>query len=60
MFGNLYNTMKESKNHARAARARCHKSSRKKLENTNPRVQMAKKMHGDHGMSINDICKILK
>lgn len=39
-----------------AARAR----GRKLVDNTNPKVQMAKKMHKDHGMSINDICKTLK
>jgi DNA invertase Pin-like site-specific DNA recombinase len=43
-----------------AARARGRKGGRKKLENSNPKVQMAKKMHKDHGMSINDICKTLK
>lgn len=43
-----------------AARARGRQGGRKKLESTNPKVQMAKKMHKDHGMSINDICKTLK
>lgn len=43
-----------------AARARGRKGGRKKIDDTNPKVQMAKKMHKDHGMSINDICKTLK
>lgn len=43
-----------------AARARGRKGGRKLVDNTNPKVQMAKKMHKDHGMSINDICKTLK
>lgn len=43
-----------------AARSRGRKGGRKKIEDTNPKVQMAKKMHKDHGMSIDDICKTLK
>jgi DNA invertase Pin-like site-specific DNA recombinase len=43
-----------------AARARGRKGGRKKLENTHPKVLMAKKMHKNHGMNINDICHTLK
>ena len=43
-----------------AARSRGRKGGRKKIENDNPKVLTAKKMHKDHGMSINDICKTLK
>lgn len=43
-----------------AARARGRKGGRKKINDTNPKVQMAKKMHQDHGMAIEDICKTLK
>lgn len=43
-----------------AARARGRKGGRRRLEPTNPKVLMAKKMHKDHGMSIGDICKTLK
>lgn len=43
-----------------AARSRGRKGGRKKIENTDPRVLMAKKMHKDHGMSIDNICKTLK
>ncbi len=43
-----------------AARSRGKKGGRKKIENTNPKVLMAKKMHKDHGMSISDICQTLK
>jgi len=43
-----------------AARARGRSGGRKKIECTNPKVQMAKKMHKDHGMSINDICNTLQ
>lgn len=43
-----------------AARSRGKKGGRKKIENTNPKVLMAKKMHKDHGMSIKDICTTLK
>ena len=43
-----------------AARSRGKKGGRKKIENTNPKVLMAKSMHNYHGMSIEDICKTLK
>jgi DNA invertase Pin-like site-specific DNA recombinase len=43
-----------------AARSRGRKGGRKKLDNNEPRILMAKNMHKDHGMSINDICKTLK
>lgn len=43
-----------------AARARGRLGGRKKIETTNPKVLMAKNMHKDHGMSINDICNTLK
>lgn len=43
-----------------AARARGRQGGRKKVEATNPKVMMAKNMHKDHGMSIDDICKTLK
>lgn len=43
-----------------AARSRGRQGGRKKIENTDPRVLMAKNMHKDHGMSIDDICKTLK
>ncbi|HRG64018.1 MAG TPA: recombinase family protein [Burkholderiales bacterium] len=43
-----------------AARARGRHGGRKKVEANNPKVVMAKNMHKDHGMSINDICKTLK
>ena len=43
-----------------AARARGRQGGRKKIEATNPKVIMAKNMHKDHGMSIDDICKTLK
>ncbi len=42
-----------------AARSRGRQGGRKKIANTNPKVLMAKNMHKDHGMSINDICKTL-
>ena len=42
-----------------AARARGRQGGRKKIDSDNPKVQMAKKMHKDHGMSISDICKTL-
>ena len=41
-------------------RARGKKGGRKKISSTDPKVLMAKNMHKDHGMSINDICKTLK
>ena len=43
-----------------AARARGKLGGRRRIENNNPKVLTAKKMHKDHGMSINDICKTLK
>lgn len=43
-----------------AARSRGKKGGRKKMDNTNPKVLMAKNMHKDHGMSIDNICKTLK
>ena len=43
-----------------SARARGRTGGRKKLESTDPRVMMAKKMHKDPEMSIDDICKTLK
>lgn len=43
-----------------AVRSRGRKGGRKKMENTAPKVLMAKNMHKDHGMSIDDICKTLK
>jgi len=43
-----------------AARSRGRKGGRKKMENTVPKVLMAKNMHKNHGMSIDDICKTLK
>jgi DNA invertase Pin-like site-specific DNA recombinase len=42
-----------------AARARGKKGGRNKIEETDPKVLTAKKMHKDHGMSIDDICKTL-
>jgi DNA invertase Pin-like site-specific DNA recombinase len=43
-----------------AARARGRKGGRRRIESSNPKVQMAKNMHKNHGMNINDICKTLK
>ena len=43
-----------------AARARGRAGGRKKLSPNDPRVLTAKRMHKNHGMSINEICKILK
>lgn len=43
-----------------AARARGRHGGRKKVEANNPKVVMAKNMHKDHGMSIENICKTLK
>ena len=43
-----------------AARARGRQDGRKRVEATNPKVMMAKNMHKDHGMSIENICKTLK
>jgi DNA invertase Pin-like site-specific DNA recombinase len=42
-----------------AARARGRNGGRKKIDSSDPKVQMAKKMHKDHGMNIDDICKTL-
>jgi DNA invertase Pin-like site-specific DNA recombinase len=43
-----------------AARARGQKGGRKPISSDNPRVQMAKRMYHDHGMSIDRICRTLK
>ena len=43
-----------------AARARGRKGGRKSIINADPKVQTAKRMHKDHGMSINKICEMLK
>jgi DNA invertase Pin-like site-specific DNA recombinase len=43
-----------------AARARGKSGGRKKIASDNPKVLTAKKMHKNHGMSIDDICKTLK
>ena len=43
-----------------AARIRGKKGGRRKISPVDPKVLMAKNMHKDHGMSINDICKTLK
>ena len=43
-----------------AARVRGRNGGRKKIESNNPKVLTAKKMHKNHGMSINDICATLK
>lgn len=43
-----------------AGRARGRRGGRKPLEAKEPRVQMAKAMHGDKNMAISDICKTLK
>lgn len=43
-----------------AARARGRLGGRKKLDPNDPRVVMAKKMHKNHDMSIDDICNTLK
>jgi DNA invertase Pin-like site-specific DNA recombinase len=43
-----------------AARTRGKQGGRKKIENTDPKVLMAKKMHLDHAMNIRDICKTLQ
>ena len=42
-----------------AARARGRKGGRKKIPPKNPKVLTAKKMHKNHGMSIDDICATL-
>ena len=43
-----------------AARARGKNGGRKKIVADDPKVLMAKNMHKNHGMSIDDICKTLK
>ena len=43
-----------------AARARGRLGGRKKMLATDPKIQTAKKMHKDHEMSIDNICKTLK
>jgi DNA invertase Pin-like site-specific DNA recombinase len=43
-----------------AARSRGRSGGRKKIQSSDPKVLTAKKMHKDHGMSINDICQTLK
>ena len=43
-----------------AARARGRTGGRKKISTKNPKVLTAKRMHKNHGMSIDDICKTLK
>ena len=43
-----------------AARARGRLGGRKKISPTNPKVITAKKMHQNHQMNIDDICKTLK
>ncbi|MBY0581226.1 MAG: recombinase family protein [Rickettsiales bacterium] len=44
----------------KAARARGKQGGRKKTDINDPKVLTAKKMHTDHNMNINDICKTLK
>ncbi len=43
-----------------AARARGRKGGRKPISPDDPRVKTAKRMHKDHGMSIDQICETLK
>lgn len=43
-----------------AARARGRKGGRRPISPDDPRVKTAKRMHKDHGMSINQICETLK
>ena len=43
-----------------AARIRGKKGGRKKVSSQNPKVLMAKNMHQNHGMNIEDNCKTLK
>ncbi len=43
-----------------AARARGRKGGRRPIGPDDPRVRTAKRMHKDHGMSINQICETLK
>lgn len=42
------------------ARARGRTGGRRPISPTDPRVQMAKRMHTDHGMAIGEICRTLK
>ncbi|WP_052290808.1 helix-turn-helix domain-containing protein [Candidatus Amoebophilus asiaticus] len=42
------------------ARARGKQGGREKMGNNHPKVSMAKKMHLDHAMRIQDICKTLQ
>lgn len=42
-----------------AARARGRKGGRPRLAQTEPRIQLARKLHGDGGVTIDDICKTL-
>jgi len=42
------------------ARARGRTGGRKQISSDDPRVKTAKRMHKDHGMSINHICQTLK
>ena len=43
-----------------AARARGRLGGRKPIRASDPRVQMAKKMHGDKSIAVGDICQTLK
>lgn len=43
-----------------AARTRGRKGGRRKITQDDPRVLTAKRMHKNHGMSIDKICKLLK
>jgi DNA invertase Pin-like site-specific DNA recombinase len=43
-----------------AARSRGRKGGRKNIAHDDPRVLTAKRMHKNHGMSIDKICKLLK
>jgi DNA invertase Pin-like site-specific DNA recombinase len=43
-----------------AARARGRSGGRKKISNSDSKVLTAKRMHKNHGMSVDEICKILK
>ncbi len=43
-----------------AARARGRKGGRKPISSLNPKVRMAKKMHEDKSLSIDEICSTLK
>ena len=46
--------------HREAARARGRKGGRKPISPNDPRIQTAKRMHGDKSMSIADICTTLR